>query len=89
MVSCRNRVGHFQWDFPTSRGLFSLLLGELNTSATREQPGQPTFRMTLLRDSVTKYRCQSLPGSPCNFHPGLNPVLFAGKVQRCIRSSQF
>ena len=62
-VSCRNRAGHFQWVFPISRGLFSLLLGGLNISASREQPGelqlgQPTFRMTLLRDSVRKYRCQ-------------------------------
>jgi len=79
MVSCRNRVGHFQWVFPTSRGLFSLLLGGLNTSATREQPGeQPTFRMTLLRDSVTKYRFQAF--CPCNFRPGLDPVLFVEKV---------
>ena len=87
MVSCRNRVGHFQWVFPTSRGLFSLLLGGLNTSATGEQPGeQPTFRMTLLRDSVTKYRCQAF--SPFNFHPGLDPVLFGGKVLVCNDVSQ-
>ena len=71
MVSCRNHVAHFQWVFPTSRGLFSLLLGGLNTPASREQPGErPTFRMTLLRDdSVTKYRCQA-------FSPGTRPSLF-------------
>ena len=82
-ISCRNRVVHFQWVFPTSRGIFSLLLGGLNTSASREQPGErPTFRMMLLRDdSVTKCRCQAF--SPFNFRPGLDPVFFVEIVLLC------
>ena len=74
IVSCRNRAGHFQWVFPISRGLFSLLLGGLNISSSREQPGelqlgQPTFPMTLSENIVANV---ARPFSLLNFPPGLD-----------------